>query len=219
MVLRLLSLFDTINEHTSKSQFGARNSEGKGWAPSVLRLGFRESIHADVHRRCSIDAHVQLRRHVDSRLSARSLRTKIMNEVDVLAMTCSGAALRRFLGLSTTMQTLLQWLLKRPPRLRSHACKPMLSYHPDRCIMIGDSMQLAPVVQNELVRQQTSLDMSLFERLQLMGVIPIQLNMQGRACPEICNLYRWRYKQLLDLKKVTAADFRCTSSTSTRRLG
>lgn len=43
------------------------------------------------------------------------------------------------------------------------------------------------------------MEQSLFARLIKLGVPAVQLDAQGRARPSICDLYRWRYKNLQDL--------------------
>ncbi|KAM0681562.1 DEAD-box type RNA helicase [Glugoides intestinalis] len=56
-------------------------------------------------------------------------------------------------------------------------------YNPDKVILIGDPNQLPPTVLSE----QPQLQFSLFERL-LSYHNPVQLNIQYRMHPEICNL-------------------------------
>jgi intron-binding protein aquarius len=79
-----------------------------------------------------------------------------------------------------------------------------LLLHPSRLILIGDQAQLRPLVLCDDVRLLGRFSQSLFERLQRLGVRTIMLNKQGRARPEIAELYRDRYpEQLRDLKVVS----------------
>jgi intron-binding protein aquarius len=80
----------------------------------------------------------------------------------------------------------------------------LLLLHPSRLILIGDQAQLRPLVVCDDVRLLGRFSQSLFERLQRLGVRAIMLNKQGRAKPEIAELYRDRYpEQLRDLKVVS----------------
>ncbi|KAK9454432.1 P-loop containing nucleoside triphosphate hydrolase protein [Dipodascopsis uninucleata] len=62
-----------------------------------------------------------------------------------------------------------------------------------RVVLIGDPFQNAPIIQNIKFRQYSNLDQSLFQRLLRLGVPRICLNAQGRARPEIADIYSWRY--------------------------
>lgn len=78
--------------------------------------------------------------------------------------------------------------------------------HLPRVILVGDHLQLAPVVRNAAVRSATGLHISLFERLISSGVGAVWLNRQARARPATADLYRWRYRGLTDLSPATMAD-------------
>ena len=69
-----------------------------------------------------------------------------------------------------------------------------------RVVLIGDHHQLPPVVQNQSLQKYAHLDQSLFTRFVRLGNPVIQLDKQGRARSELCDLYRWRYDQLGDLE-------------------
>ena len=207
IVLRLLTLCDsTVNTGPP---------DDPGWMPRIARLGYRDSIDEEVFHRCSVEALIQAEQQRQKQRQRqpethRELRSRILNEVDVVAMTCAGAALRRF-GFIHHTRNIGAMVIEEAAKVTQPCMLAMLSYSPDRCIMIGDSMQLAPVVRSHFVRASTSLDLSLFERLQRMGVRPVQLDHQGRARPEVCNLYRWRYRRLLDLDVAKAASYRSAS--------
>jgi intron-binding protein aquarius len=71
-------------------------------------------------------------------------------------------------------------------------------------VLIGDHHQLPPVVQSMAFKQYGGLEQSLFARFVRLGTPTVQLNLQGRARPEIAELYRWRYKALGDLPHMMA---------------
>lgn len=83
--------------------------------------------------------------------------------------------------------------------LRAESCRLK------RVCLIGDHNQLSPVVQNIAFQKYSHLDQSMFARLIRLGVPSIQLNRQGRARPEIAQLYSWRYKDLGNLKHVATS--------------
>ena len=96
---------------------------------------------------------------------------------------------------------------------------PLLLQHHDevngcrlkRITLIGDHYQLPPIIQNLTLQKYSKYDQSLFTRLIRLGVPSIILDQQGRARPEISNLYNWRYKRpdgqcLRDLKSVVETD-------------
>lgn len=98
---------------------------------------------------------------------------------------------------------------------------PMLLQHHDavngcrlkRVILIGDHYQLPPIIQNLTLQKYARYDQSLFTRWIRLGVPRIILDQQGRARPEICSLYNWRYKQtnglsLKDLSSIFMNDIR-----------
>ncbi|GJD08872.1 Intron-binding protein aquarius [Galdieria sulphuraria] len=73
-------------------------------------------------------------------------------------------------------------------------------YQPIRTILIGDDLQLAPIVQyrsanNDILEQLSSHQVSLFSRLIHLKFPFIQLEEQGRAAPCIADLYRFRYQK------------------------
>lgn len=62
-----------------------------------------------------------------------------------------------------------------------------------RVVLIGDDKQNAPIVQNPGLRQYGAMDQSLFRRLRRLGVPSHELDFQGRARPEIAEIYGWQY--------------------------
>ncbi|GJQ12963.1 hypothetical protein GpartN1_g4754.t1 [Galdieria partita] len=72
-------------------------------------------------------------------------------------------------------------------------------YQPLRTILIGDDLQLAPIVQyrsanNDTLDHLSPQQVSLFSRLIRLKFPFIQLEEQGRAAPCIADLYRFRYQ-------------------------
>lgn len=68
-----------------------------------------------------------------------------------------------------------------------------------RVVLIGDHYQNTPIIQNNVLRQYSGLGQSLFTRFVRSGVRYIQLDVQGRARPEIASIYAWRYGELKNL--------------------
>lgn len=72
-------------------------------------------------------------------------------------------------------------------------------FQPLRTILIGDDLQLAPIVQycsanHAMMDQLSSNYVSLFSRLIHVNFPFLQLEEQGRAAPCIADLYRFRYQ-------------------------
>jgi intron-binding protein aquarius len=68
-----------------------------------------------------------------------------------------------------------------------------------RICLIGDHHQLSPVIKNNAIATYGNLQQSLFSRLIRLSVPFVQLDMQARCRPSICDLYRWNYENLQDL--------------------
>ncbi|KAK9451872.1 uncharacterized protein V1518DRAFT_389862 [Limtongia smithiae] len=67
----------------------------------------------------------------------------------------------------------------------------------ERIVLIGDAEQNAPVVQNVALKVYANLQQSMFVRFLRLGVPHVALDAQGRARPEIAELYAWRYSTKL----------------------
>mmetsp|Transcript_12733 Transcript_12733/g.33677 ORF Transcript_12733/g.33677 Transcript_12733/m.33677 type:complete len:329 (+) Transcript_12733:190-1176(+) len=76
----------------------------------------------------------------------------------------------------------------------------------ERVVLIGDHNQLPPVVKNAALAKYSSMEQSLFSRLIRLGNPVIELNMQGRARPDIAALYQWRYSSLGNLPSCSGFD-------------
>ncbi|KAJ6249275.1 zinc finger nfx1-type containing [Anaeramoeba flamelloides] len=83
-----------------------------------------------------------------------------------------------------------------------------LSLKPKAIVFVGDHKQLSPIVKKEDMRGYATYNRSIFERFLRVGCKPIVLNIQGRAIPQICDIYRWRYNKeiLLDFNKNESND-------------
>ncbi|KAK1263373.1 putative RNA helicase SDE3 [Acorus gramineus] len=137
---------------------------------------------------------------------ANYLMTK---QAKIVAMTCTHAALKRkdFLQLGFKYDNLL--MEESAQILEIETFIPMLLQRQEdgyarlkRCILIGDHHQLPPVVKNMAFQKYSHMDQSLFTRFVRLGIPYIELNAQGRARPNIAQLYNWRYRDLGDLPYV-----------------
>eukprot|EP01054_Gregarina_sp_Poly1_P003339 Gregarina_sp_Poly_1__3338@NODE_195_length_11596_cov_85_481395_g174_i0_p1_GENE_NODE_195_length_11596_cov_85_481395_g174_i0NODE_195_length_11596_cov_85_481395_g174_i0_p1_ORF_typecomplete_len1544_score255_12Aquarius_N/PF16399_5/7e117AAA_11/PF13086_6/2_9e31AAA_12/PF13087_6/9_7e21AAA_30/PF13604_6/1_3e07AAA_30/PF13604_6/0_00056AAA_19/PF13245_6/2_7e10ResIII/PF04851_15/2_2e05ResIII/PF04851_15/2_3e03UvrDhelicase/PF00580_21/2_3e05Terminase_6/PF03237_15/0_0013Terminase_6/PF03237_15/5_9e02DEAD/PF00270_29/0_ len=79
------------------------------------------------------------------------------------------------------VETVLTTLLQRRPLLK-------------RIVMLGDHLQLKPVIQNRGLERTCNFDLSLFSRLIRLGTPYIQLDAQGRCRSRLADLFRWRYR-------------------------
>ncbi|XP_014252193.1 intron-binding protein aquarius [Cimex lectularius] len=133
----------------------------------------------------------------------------LVKEAKIIAMTCTHAALKRaelvemgfkydnilmeeaaqILEIETFIPLLVQTVQDGYNRLK-------------RWIMIGDHNQLPPVIKNMAFQKYSNMEQSLFTRLVRLGVPTVDLDAQGRARPSICDLYKWRYKNLGNLPHV-----------------
>ncbi|KAF5289862.1 hypothetical protein FQR65_LT01996 [Abscondita terminalis] len=133
----------------------------------------------------------------------------LVKEAKIIAMTCTHAALKR--------KELVEMGFKYDNILMEEAAQileietfiPLLLQNPEdghnrlkRWIMIGDHHQLPPVIKNMAFQKYSNMEQSLFTRLVRLGVPTIDLDGQGRSRPNICNLYKWRYRNLGNLKHV-----------------
>ena len=124
-------------------------------------------------------------------------------------MTCTHAALKRreLVDMGFKYDNIL--MEESAQILEIETFIPLLLQNPQdgynrlkRWIMIGDHHQLPPVIKNMAFQKYSNMEQSLFARFVRLGVPTVDLDGQGRARPSICNLYRWRYKELGDLHHV-----------------
>ncbi|GFV81916.1 RNA helicase aquarius [Trichonephila clavipes] len=133
----------------------------------------------------------------------------LVKEAKIIAMTCTHAALKRkeLVELGFTYDNIL--MEESAQILEIETFIPLLLQNPHdgfnrlkRWIMIGDHHQLPPVIKNMAFQKYSNMEQSLFTRFVRLGVPTIDLDAQGRSRPSICELYRWRYKNLGNLPHV-----------------
>jgi len=138
----------------------------------------------------------------------------INKQARVVAMTCTHAAIARTnmiklgfeydnivmeeSGQMLEIETFVPMLLQKGSSDKSVSGLSRLK----RLCMLGDHNQLPPVVKNTSFSKYSNFDQSMFARLIKLGVPYIQLDKQGRARPEIKDLYGWRYNDLGNLSHV-----------------
>ena len=126
----------------------------------------------------------------------------ISKQARVVAMTCTHAAIARTnllelgfeydnivmeeSGQMLEIETFVPMLLQKGSSDESVSGRSRLK----RLCMLGDHNQLPPVVKNASFSKYSNMDQSMFTRLIRLGVPYIQLDKQGRARPEIMQLYR-----------------------------
>ncbi|CAD5223774.1 unnamed protein product [Bursaphelenchus okinawaensis] len=137
----------------------------------------------------------------------------LTREAKIIAMTCTHAALKRkdLVELGFHYDNIL--MEESAQILEVETFIPLLLQESNdginrlkRWIMIGDHHQLPPVVQNPAYQKYSNMEQSLFARFIRLGVPSVQLDAQGRARPEIAELYNWRYKTLGNLPHVLNHD-------------
>jgi len=133
-------------------------------------------------------------------------RYLLVKEAKIIAMTCTHAALKRkeLVELGFKFDNII--MEESAQILEIETFIPLLLQNPEdgfnrlkRWIMIGDHHQLPPVIKNQAFQKYSNMEQSLFTRFVRLGVPIIQLDMQGRARPTICELYNWRYEKLGNL--------------------
>mmetsp|Transcript_35742 Transcript_35742/g.142936 ORF Transcript_35742/g.142936 Transcript_35742/m.142936 type:complete len:334 (+) Transcript_35742:3237-4238(+) len=132
----------------------------------------------------------------------------LCKQARIIAMTCTHAAMRRdeFIRLGLRYDSLV--MEEAGQVLEIETLIPMLLQKPDnpssgsplkRVVLVGDHNQLPPIVKNPALQKYARMSQSLFSRLIRLGNPAICLDKQGRARPELADLYRWRYDKLEDL--------------------
>lgn len=143
--------------------------------------------------------------------SSGSDRSKylLIREAKIIAMTCTHAGLRRKELVEMNFQYDNILMEETAQILEIETTIPLLLQNPEngvnrlkRWIMIGDHNQLPPIIQNSAFQKFSNMEQSLFARFIRLGFPAIELDAQGRARPSICDLYRWRYRNLRELEHV-----------------
>ena len=135
----------------------------------------------------------------------------LTKQARIVAMTCTHAAMtrKRLVEVGFKYDNLV--MEEAAQVLEVETLIPMLLQDTDavdgsrlkRVILLGDHHQLPPVVQHPAFQKFSHLDQSLFSRFIRLNVPHVQLDMQGRARPEIASLYSWRYNGLGNLPLVS----------------
>jgi len=137
----------------------------------------------------------------------------ITTHARIIAMTCTHAALTRknLVSLAFKYDNLI--MEESAQILEVETFIPMLLQNAERGVsrlkrvmLIGDHHQLPPVVKNRAFQKYGHLDQSLYARFVRLKTPTTDLNLQGRARPEIADLYSWRYKDLGNLSNVITDD-------------
>jgi len=133
----------------------------------------------------------------------------ITTHARIIAMTCTHAALTRSTLVSLNFKYDNLIMEESAQILEVETFIPMLLQQSDRGVsrlkrvmFIGDHHQLPPVVKNRAFQKYGHLDQSLYARFVRLRTPTIDLNLQGRARPDIADLYSWRYKDLGNLSNV-----------------
>eukprot|EP00762_Andalucia_godoyi_P005288 ANDGO_06732.mRNA.1 Regulator of nonsense transcripts 1 homolog len=132
--------------------------------------------------------------HVICANSKRILDQYFVRESDVICLTLSGVSILVpwFLELGISPFAIL---LEEAAKILEVECLPLFQLAPRRLILIGDDLQLAPLVEDDRLRYECHFSRSLFERLRHLQTRVHVLNRQARAHTTLCNLYRWRYEE------------------------
>jgi len=119
----------------------------------------------------------------------------ILKSVGVVATTCSGFAMSRYLVPPTEFSTVI---IEEAGKVLECECLFSFSKSLKRLILVGDDQQMRSLVYDEKLKFHSNLDQPLLTRLQRLGIPCIHLNQQTRARSYIAHLYRGRYENLLD---------------------
>jgi len=141
-------------------------------------------------------------------------RYLLVKEAKIIAMTCTHAALKRHELVQFGFQFDNILMEESAQILEIETFIPLLLQNPShghnrlaRWVMIGDHHQLPPVIKNMAFQKFSNMEQSLFTRFVRLGVPVVQLDAQGRARPELCRLYKWRYRALGDLPHVMRGQY------------
>jgi len=147
--------------------------------------------------------------------SSGSDRSKylLIREAKIIAMTCTHAGLRRKELVEMNFQYDNILMEETAQILEIETTIPLLLQNPEngvnrlkRWIMIGDHHQLPPIILNSAFQKFSNMEQSLFARFIRLGVPAIELDAQGRSRPSLCDLFRWRYKNLGELEHVRSSE-------------
>ncbi len=131
----------------------------------------------------------------------------LVKEAKIIAMTCTHAALKRKDLVKFSFQYDNILMEEAAQILEIETFIPLLLQNPDhngnnrlkRWIMIGDHHQLPPVIKNMTFQKYSNMEQSLFTRFVKLGIPTLDLDAQGRCRASLCDLFKWRYKNLGDI--------------------
>ncbi|KAJ3412141.1 hypothetical protein HDV05_001179 [Chytridiales sp. JEL 0842] len=107
----------------------------------------------------------------------RIAEREILNNADVICCTCTGAGDPRLAGM--TFRTVL---IDEATQAAEPECLIPLVLGCKQAILVGDHQQLGPVIMNKQAAK-AGLTQSMFERLVLLGIRPVRLEIQYRMHP------------------------------------
>ena len=84
-------------------------------------------------------------------------------------------------GQQLEVETFVPLLLQKDPTRLKRVC------------LFGDHNQLPPILKDRNLSEKANFSQSFFARMLSLGIKSFTLDSQGRARPEIANLYDWRY--------------------------
>ena len=134
----------------------------------------------------------------------------LVKEAKIIAMTCTHAALKRKDLVKFNFQYDNILMEESAQILEIETFIPLLLQNPDhngsnrlkRWIMIGDHHQLPPIIKNMTFQKYSNMEQSLFTRFVKLGIPTVDLDAQGRCRSSLCDLFKWRYKNLGSLAHV-----------------
>lgn len=210
-----------IKENTSIDQIGDKFPFAKFFEDAPQPLFKRQSIDEDIEiaRGCfryikKIFDQLQAFRpfEIFNNASDRS-KYLLIREAKIIAMTCTHAGLRRKELVEMNFQYDNILMEETAQILEIETTIPLLLQNPEnglnrlkRWVMIGDHNQLPPIIQNSAFQKFSNMEQSLFARFVRLGVPNIELDAQGRARTSLCDLYRWRYKNLKELDVINYSE-------------
>lgn len=162
MVLRLMALYEhehENDEHDDDDEYENDDDEKRKkekFTPLIVRLGHDDSIDATVKEQCSMKAIISRMEEKNKGLlgsrygsyhhqRVAKQRADLLRNANVIAMTVSGACLRRF---SFRGHSVGAMICEEAAKITQPEAVAILSYNPKRVIMVGDPLQLAPVIRH-----------------------------------------------------------------------
>lgn len=109
----------------------------------------------------------------------RKAETEILSAADVITTTCAGAGDGRISKMRFT-----QVLIDEATQAAEPECLIPLVLGAKQLILVGDHCQLGPVITNKKAAA-AGLSQSLFERLIMLGIRPVRLQVQYRMHPSL----------------------------------